>query len=270
MDETVSTAAVSFCCAPKKARGIIGDDRLHVQANASQPDLMRKRKGRKMKDITTNLNELKSMYMEKLGNKINDMFSPFFVRVGKDFDGKKGVLFVGKADNQEGCPKSINDAFKAIHGDYIEQIAEKCAYRRSAYVRTVHGISKELKKMGITCFARTNLYKLSSTKSYAFGSEYDAVNFDIFRKEIEMLQPKYVIMLTSGKEYPFLGIFGKERNTVQSIKFDYRNKGNPQQKELKCIKIKGCDSIFITAPHPQGKPNMVKPIMGLIDKVDSI
>jgi hypothetical protein len=225
-----------------------------------------------MKNIMTNLNELKSMYVEKLGDKVSEQFSPFFVRVGENFDGKSGVLFVGKADNQAGYHKSIELAFSHIQHDYIEDIAEKCKpYSGSAYVRTLHRIAKELKKKGITCFARTNLYKLSNTQSHKFGSEYDAANFDIFRKEIEMLQPKYVILFTSGMECPFLDIIGKGRDIVQSVKFNYRNKGKQQHKELKCIKIKGCDSIFITALHPQGKPesDMVKQIIGLIDKAES-
>jgi hypothetical protein len=111
--------------------------------------------------IITFKNELKRIFEEKFSGKIGTNFSPFFTRIEENFDGKTGVLFVGKADNIEGRPQSIEAAFSQINGDYIRQIAEGCSgYHRSAYVRTSHEIAKELKKKGMTCFARTNLYKL--------------------------------------------------------------------------------------------------------------
>jgi hypothetical protein len=212
--------------------------------------------------------ELKSIYEEKFADKIGATFSPFFTRFEDSYNGKTGVLFVGKADNIERRPQTIEKAFDQIHGDYIRQIAETCSGYRSSYVHTLHGLAKELKKRGITCFARTNLYKLSNTNSHAFGSEYDVANFDIFRKELEVLQPKYVILLTSGLETPFLDKLGKRQNVISSIKFSYY-KGQ-RQKTLNCIKFEKMDSIFITALHPERKPNMVNPIMELIDKAESV
>lgn len=222
--------------------------------------------------IITFKNELKRIFEEKFFGKIGTNFSPFFTRIEENFDGKTGVLFVGKADNIEGRPQSIEAAFSQINGDYIRQIAEGCSgYHRSAYVRTSHEIAKELKKKGMTCFARTNLYKLSNTKKYTFGSEHDEANLEIFQMELEALKPKYVVLLTSGLEVSFLNYIsnklGQQPKTIAEVNYSYQNRGKIRTKALKCIKIGNLNSIFITALHPQGKPsNMAKVILDLIDK----
>lgn len=128
---------------------------------------------------------------------------------------------------------------------------------KSAYSRVIYQLSKYLKKeKGINSFARTNLYKLSTTKSYAFGSEFEVAYLDIFKKEIEILQPKYVIFLTSGLEKPFLKM-GKNQ-VINETDF--------LSKKIKSIKIEGFDSIFISALHPQGKPEkkLTEKIISLI------
>lgn len=67
--------------------------------------------------IITFKNELKRIFEEKFSGKIGTNFSPFFTRIEENFDGKTGVLFVGKADNIEGRPQSIEAAFSQINGD---------------------------------------------------------------------------------------------------------------------------------------------------------
>jgi len=201
--------------------------------------------------VEINLDELKSLYEEKLKDKVKANYTPFCVKISENFDGKNGVLFVGKAENMEGKDnKTIDYAFsKAFNkaGKGMNSVTEKPTGKaaRSAYSRVMCRLAKYLKKeKGINSFARTNLYKLSTTKSYAFGSEFETVYLDIFKKEIEILQPKYVIFLTSGLEKPFLKI-GKNQVV---------NEADFLSKKIKSIKIEGFDSIFISTLHPQGKP----------------
>ncbi|MDR2206735.1 MAG: hypothetical protein LBE36_11350 [Flavobacteriaceae bacterium] len=210
------------------------------------------------------LQELKSVYENKLKENIEDNYCPFFLRVGENFKGEIGVLFVGKAENIKGDPNPIDVAFNRIHGDYIENIAENIRHPRSAYVRTLHALAKRLKsEKSIEYFARTNLYKLSNTKSTDFHSTYHKIFVDIFRKEIEMLKPRYIILLTSGYENAFLSELGKIQELSEEI-FQYTYKKNIQTKHIKSLKIEGFDSIFITAFHPQGKPQQTDAIMKLI------
>jgi hypothetical protein len=214
--------------------------------------------------------ELKSLYENKLKDKVKCNYTPFFVRMSDSYDGKNGVLFVGKAENMEDSDNTtIEDAFcKAQKGMNKDKIVEKPKGKaaRSAYNRVVQLLAKYLKEeKGINHFARTNLFKLSSTKDYKFGSEFDKAYLNIFKKEIELLQPKYVIMLTSGLENPFLDKLGKKQS-FKKAEFQYTNKGNKQSKNIKSIKFDGLETTFITAFHPQGKPEkeLVRIIKSLI------
>jgi hypothetical protein len=228
------------------------------------------------KSINEELCKLKSLYDNELKDYIKTNYVPFFVRMTKDYDGKDGVLFVGKAENMEDKDNVIIDkafskamedkdviigeAFSKAHewinpDTFTKKPTEKAA--RSAYNRVVYKITSFLKtNKNINHFARTNLYKLAHTKDYKFGSNYEKANFDIFKKEIELLNPKFVIMLTSGLEKPFLEELVEKHNKhiLRKVDFQYQNKGNKQTKEIECVKFDGLESIFITAFHPQGKP----------------
>lgn len=216
--------------------------------------------------------ELKSLYEKKLNGKVEGDYCPFFVRMSDEYDGKNGVLFVGKAENmsREGDKNiSIEAAFdkaqkKVINKDtFIKKFTGIAG--KSAYNRVVQQLAKELNMKGVNNFARTNLYKLAVTKDYKFGSDFDKAFPCIFKKEIELLQPKYVILLTGGLEKVFLSHLG-EVKVDKSIPFSYTNKGNVQDKKIRCKKVEGIDSVFITAFHPQGKPEkeLVKAILSLI------
>lgn len=207
------------------------------------------------------LQELKSLYESKLGDSIKNNYVPFFVRMTDCYDGKNGVLFVGKAENMDSKDNTtIEDAFRNAHkwinpDKAIQKPTGKAV--RSAYNRVVYQITKFLnKEKNINHFARTNLYKLSTTKSYAFGSEFETAYIDVFKKEIELLQPKYVIFLTSGLEKDFLKM-GKNQ-VVNETDF--------LSKKIKSIEIEGFNSVFISAFHPQGKPEkeLTEKIISLI------
>jgi hypothetical protein len=225
------------------------------------------------------LKELKPVYEKELQNKVKKDYTPFFVRMTDAYEGKNGVLFVGKAENMEDQQGlTIEDAFcKAQKGiinkeRWLEKPTGKAS--RSSYNRVVQKLAKYLKQeKGINHFARTNLYKLSTTKSDIFGSEFDKGFVDIFKNEIELLQPKYVILLTGGLEDVFLQKMGNVK-FESKLPFSYKNKGKIQNKQCCCkiIEIKGIDSIFITAFHPQGKPEkeLVKTIKSLINNTEKI
>ena len=207
------------------------------------------------------LKDLKSLYDEKLKDKVKANYTPFCVKISENFDGKNGVLFVGKAENmKEKDNVTIDDAFakafRKIEKGWMNSLYKKPTGNaaNSAYNRVIYRLAKFLKnEKGINSFARTNLYKLSSTKSYLFSSEFESAYLDIFKKELEILQPKFVIMLTGGLEENFLSHLGKNQK-IKSVPFSYKNKGNVQNKKIYYIKIEGFDSIFIRAFHPQGKP----------------
>lgn len=207
------------------------------------------------------LKDLKLLYEEKLKDKAKANCTPFCVRISENFDGKDGVLFVGKAENMKDKDNvTIDDAFakafRKIEKGWMNSLYKKPTGNaaNSAYNRVIYRLAKFLKdEKGINSFARTNLYKLSSTKSYLFESKFESAYLDIFKKELEILQPKFVIMLTGGLEENFLSHLGKNQK-IKSVPFSYKNKGNMQNKKIYCIKIEGFDSIFIRAFHPQGKP----------------
>ncbi|MCL2028291.1 MAG: hypothetical protein FWG79_07375 [Bacteroidales bacterium] len=230
-----------------------------------------------MKPSQTKLSEIKRIYEENLAEKIQSNYVPFVARYGENYDGDKGLLFVGKAENmadreKKNVNQKIDDAFGKIHGDYIETMSKKVTYPRSSFVRTLHRIAKQVEdKPGISHFARTNLYKLATTKTHLFSSEFEAAYVDIFRKEIELLQPQYVVMLTSGLERDFLKHLGKSE-TCAEVEFKYMNKGNEQKKTLRARKIEGFRSVFITALHPQGKPEgkYVEEIVNLISATNHL
>lgn len=214
------------------------------------------------------LKDLKSFYDEKLKDKVKANYTPFCVKISENFDGKNGVLFVGKAENMKRKDNfTIDNAFdKAFSKTGMNSVCEKPGKEvKSAYSRVIHQLAVYLNGKGVNSFARTNLYKLSSTKSYLFESKFESAYLDIFKKEIEILHPKFVIMLTGGLEENFLSHLG-ENKKIKSVPFSYKNKGNMQNKKIYYIKIEGFDSIFIRAFHPQGKPEkeLVKSIKNLI------
>lgn len=219
-----------------------------------------------------NLDKLKELY-KPLTNEVKPTYTPFAVKISNGYVGKTGVLFVGKAENMENRDnKTIDYAFRKSFSKetgmntILTPPTGKAA--KSSFSRVLHLLATELKDKGINSFARTNLYKLSTTKTYAFNSEFNVTYLDIFKEEIAILQPKYVIMLTSGMEKDFLKYLGAKKDEKGKIDFLYKYKGNDQKKEICRWKIKDVESIFITAFHPQGKPEteLVKAIMSLIQE----
>lgn len=220
-----------------------------------------------------NLDKLKELY-KPLTNEVKPTYTPFAVKISNGYVGKTGVLFVGKAENMENRDnKTIDYAFRKSFSKensgmntILTPPTGKAA--KSSFSRVLHLLATELEGKGINSFARTNLYKLSTTKTYAFNSKFNVTYLDIFKEEIAILQPKYVIMLTSGMEEDFLNYLGAKKDEEGKIDFLYKYKGNDQKKEICRWKIKDVESIFITAFHPQGKPEteLVKAIMSLIQE----
>jgi hypothetical protein len=199
-------------------------------------------------------------------------YLPFFVRMANEFQPQNSVLFVGKAENLD---KKENHKEIADYLSHALKQAEKWSPSflkneeiskpaNGAYSRTIERIGGNLKER-FFYFARTNLYKLATTKGYAFNSKFVETYLEIFKKEIELLKPSIVVLLTSGLENPFLEYLGKA-NTVKSEDFPYKNKGNIQKGKIKAVKIENYDCLFVCAYHPQGKPEkkMCKLILKII------
>ncbi len=219
------------------------------------------------------LDSLKDLYKKKLTDKIKSNYTPFAVKISNGYVGKTGVLFVGKAENMENRDnKTIDYAFCKSFSENsgMNTILKKPTgeVAKSSFSRVLYKLASSLSEgKGINSFARTNLYKLSTTKTYAFNSKFNEAYLDIFKEEIAILQPKYVIMLTSGMEKDFLECLGG-KEIEKKIKFEYKYKGKDQKKVICRWKIEGIESIFITAFHPQGKPEteLAKAIMSLIQE----
>ena len=216
-----------------------------------------------MKDLTKRLKEaLMPLYKELL-----DVAQPtdcaFCVQWGKNFPvtQNEGILFVGKAVNGW---KEIDD-IDTLFGDgkgrifdisdqmqWVEDMegSEKYNTKRSAFWRLIKKISQTFYPNNWSShIAWSNLCKIAPIKGgNPNESSYQAqLAFcqKILEKEIEILSPKYVVMLTSGWKKDFLWFLNGGK--TKSIRKETWGNGH----ETKVYKIK--DVTFITSAHPQGK-----------------
>lgn len=229
-------------------------------------------------------NGLKPLYEELLSgsdvkfDKENE--TSFVLQWGDKFPVEKneGILFVGKAVN--GWAKKEDQSFEKLfaRGDQMKWVddlwnrKEEYATGKSAFWRVIKGISSKYNETNpwYSHVAWSNLYKISPNKSQGGGNpdknaKDKQLNLcrKIFKTEIEILSPKYVILLTSGWE--------------SKTGFLYYLNGNQHTKHIeektwgKDYKIKVYDinnTIFITTVHPQGKNEKehIKKIVELLRK----
>jgi len=219
-----------------------------------------------MNDLTKKLREgLMPLYKELLGvAQLTDC--AFCVQWGKKFPAGQndGILFVGKAVNGWITEEKDMDVLfgngnesifdRADQMQWVEDLeGDENTYntRKSAFWRVIKKISQKFHPDNWSShIAWSNLCKIAPFKG---GNPNDTLYYkqlsfcqEIFEKEIEILSPKYVILLTSGWEKDFL-YFLNGKQPTESIHEETWGNGY----ETKVYRIK--DTIFITSPHPQGK-----------------
>lgn len=180
------------------------------------------------------------------------------------FDQKSGLLFVGKAVN--GWITNETNVTRLFDSENSERIfarhdqmewvnnlsgnTEGYNTRKSAFWRLIRKVTEiYYSEEWYSKIAWTNLYKVAPWKGGNPNGKLQNVQrkhcFDIFRKEIEILSPEYVILLTSGWEWSFM----KHLNGSGSLKIIDEKTWGKHKTIL--TEIDGIS--FIISHHPQGK-----------------
>lgn len=200
-------------------------------------------------------------------SKINfkDDIYPFCMQWGNEFpkEERSGILFVGKATNGWiSKSREIEDIFGESpnrifgRGDQmrwvsrLESNTEGYNTRNSAFWRVIKRISefKNGNEEWTSKIAWSNLYKLSliiGNPTEALKKQQEEVCKKILETEISILNPKYVIFLTSGWEHNFVKylIQDSSKKNFEKIEWGkYNTKGFLVN-----------DVIYILSSHPQGK-----------------
>lgn len=180
------------------------------------------------------------------------------------FDEKAGLLFVGKAVN--GWITNETDAAKLFdisnservfaRGDQMEWVnnlsgnTDGYNTRKSAFWRLIKKVAETYyPEKWYSNIAWTNLYKVAPWEGGNPNGKLQNTQrkhcFDILKKEIEILNPNYVILLTSGWEWEFI----KHLNGSEKMKIIDEKKWGEFKTTM--IEINGIN--FIISHHPQGK-----------------
>ena len=205
----------------------------------------------------------------------------FVMNWGENFPTERntGILFVGKAVN--GWAKKEDQSFEKLFArkdqmKWVEDLwnsKDNYVTKKSAFWRVIKGIITNYDKTinpWYSYIAWSNLYKMSPNNSKGGGNpskkEKDnqlALCRKILQKEIEILSPKYVILLTSGWESKtgFLWYLNGKQHTIHLEEITWGGKN-----KIRVYKIN--DTLFITSVHPQGKneDEHVKQIINILNK----
>jgi hypothetical protein len=207
----------------------------------------------------------------------------FCMQWGKKFPKQEnaGVLFVGKAVNGwVNAETDIDVLFGKTtdrifaRGDQMEWVEnlsgpnETYNTNKSAFWRVIKKISQHLypKDEWFRYVAWSNLCKIAPSEG---GNPNDPLYYEqlescrkILEKEIEVLSPKFVVLLTSGWEKDFLFYLNGNNHTSSIEKVEWDGY------ETKLFKIK--DVFYIASQHPQAKDETkhFDVIATLIDKYE--
>lgn len=210
------------------------------------------------------------LYEEMLSQfKDKSSLTTFCARWERDFPQEKGkgILFVGRVLN--GGKANANLDINVLYDENIKGGIEwteknmsqsknqkKYNVNNSAFWRIIKGITQNayhIQNNWSSQIAWTNLYKISPFEGGNPTREQEKIQLPyckaILKAEIEILQPQFVIFLTSGKEKEFIwDNFGKTGHSIES-----KSWGKKGQYTTKLYKVN--DMYFITSYHPQGKPD---------------
>lgn len=184
----------------------------------------------------------------------------------------KGLLFVGRVVNG-GVAKADADIETLFSDDKDDRILQPSSpigwveyfmnhkqedynINHSAFWRVIKDICQRVYKGDAQWYSQiawTNLYKVSPFKEGNPTVEQEKIQLpyckEILKAEIEVLQPQFIIFLTSGREKEFIwDIFGPIGHSIESTQW-----GNNGQYTTKLYKVN--DMYIITSYHPQGKPD---------------
>ncbi|OAV64862.1 Uracil DNA glycosylase superfamily protein [Bacteroidales bacterium Barb6XT] len=224
------------------------------------------------KELENSLRPLYSELLEAIGcylekNPGEDLCA-FCAQWGKEFPEEKnsGILFVGRATNgwhDEDLDVDTIFAKVFARDDQMEWINN---YPRSAFFRVIRKTTQMFYlEEWQAHVAWSNLCKLApqsggNPNDSLYNSQLDACQ-KILEKEIEILSPKFAVMLT-GDDWakgflPYLN-GGEHPESIDTADWDGY--------EAKVYKIKNVT--YIVSEHPQGKPeeSHVKTIVELINK----
>jgi hypothetical protein len=225
--------------------------------------------------------ELKPLYQKLLNDNTFENICSFCVQWGEDFslDKHTGILFVGKAVNSwinaetdidvlfGNSNKRIiarNDQMKWVHD--LESTNEVYNTKKSAFWRVIKQVSSNyFPSKWYSHVAWSNLCKLAPFEG---GNPSDGLYYEqldsclkILQKEIEILSPKVVVMLTSGWEEDFLLYLNDSNKPTSEKTIEWNGY------ETKLYKIMGLN--YIVSLHPQGK-NENKHVDAIIELIESI
>jgi uracil-DNA glycosylase len=209
---------------------------------------------------------LKPMYSEMLsGIKTKKGVCTFCLQWGEDFPFGQhtGILYVGKATNgwvttSRDCEMlfgNTGDRIFARHDQmkWVHNLEGDVKYntKSSAFWRVIKTVSKTVYKNEpwYSKVAWSNLFKIAhetGNPNSALKKEQYELCKRILMKEIELLSPKFVVFLTSGRETGFVKYLSGN-NDCQWI--DTQKWGGKY--ETKACKVN--DTYLICSQHPQGK-----------------
>ena len=177
---------------------------------------------------------------------------------------KSGFLFVGKAVNGWITNETdVTQLFDTTNPERIFAREDQMEWvnnlsgntdgyntRKSAFWRLIKKVSETYyPEKWYSNIAWTNLYKIAPwTGGNPNGKLQNAQRkycFELLKKEIEILTPKYVVLLTSGWEWDFIKYLNENEkpNVLGEKKWG--------KYKTSMIEIKGVN--FIISHHPQGK-----------------
>jgi hypothetical protein len=220
------------------------------------------------------------IYREMFEQNNFDNICTFSIQWGEDFpiEKNKGLLFVGKAVNGWVTDdKNVDDLFDKDNADRIFERKDQMKWvnelsgntkgyntNKSAFWRVISLVTNTYHpEKWYSHIAWTNLYKVApfdgGNPNGRLQNQQKKHCINLLQSEIDTLSPAYVIMLTSGWEWPFIEDF-KRRN-------DFKIIAERKWKKYKTSLVKIGKVKYIISHHPQGKNELEhkKAIIELIE-----
>ncbi len=227
--------------------------------------------------------ELKPLYKKLLNDNTFDDICSFCVQWGENFplEKHKGILFVGKAVNSWKNNETDVDVLFGDSDDRIFNRDDQMQWvhdlegsndiyntKKSAFWRVIKQVSScYFPSKWYSHVAWSNLCKLAPFSKG--GNPNDTLYYEqldscqkILMKEIEILSPQAVVMLTSGWEKDFIFFLNDNTEPKSEITIEWYGYST------KLYRIKGVN--YIVSQHPQGKgeDKHVDAIIELISKLN--
>lgn len=235
-----------------------------------------------MEALKKNLVQTLNPLYEEILKDLEPCNTAFFMQFGDKFPKgeNKGIFFVGRAVNGwlQKEEKTFDNLIKYRMKFWQEPHQGKKT--KSQFIRVAKNICLDIyraddntktNKEWYTNIAWSNLYKVApedkGNPSKELKEKYKNKCITIFEKEIEVLSPKIVVLLTGWTwAKPFLLHLNNKEKLDESQILEKKIWDENKKYYAKAIKIK--DIIYILSEHPQGKleDQHVKTILELIKK----